>query len=76
MPDLLIRNVSTSTLAALKDRARSRQRSVQAEALDLLERAVAPTAGMSLINWAKTIRDPGIDVKAGLKAIRASRDER
>lgn len=76
MPDLLIRNVPTATLAALKERARGRNRSVQAEALELIERAVEPTAGAGLIAWAKTIRDPAIDIEAAQKALREARDER
>ena len=76
MPDLLIRNIPIATSAALKERARSRNRSVQAEALELIERVVAPTTGESLLAWAKTIRNPAIDVKAALDALREGRDER
>ncbi len=38
MPDVLIRNVPSKTLAALKVRARKNKRSLQAELLNILER--------------------------------------
>ncbi len=76
MGDLLIRNVSTGTLAALKDLARENERSVQAEALELIERAVAATAGNLLLKWAKTVRRSNIDLETAAKLLRESRDER
>lgn len=74
--DLLLRNVSPKTLDALKARARERNRSVQAEALELLERSVDTTLGSSLLAWVKTIRDPDVDPNIALRFIREMRAER
>lgn len=76
MGDLLIRNVSSGTLATLKDLARENERSVQAEALELIERAVAPSVGSLLVKWAETVRQSKIDLKTAAKLLRESRDER
>ncbi|MGD0471632.1 MAG: antitoxin [Candidatus Velthaea sp.] len=73
--DLLIRNIPAAILGALRARARERGRSVQAEALEALAIGIQPM-GDSLFEWLKRVADPGIDVEAGLKAIRATRDER
>ena len=75
MPDLLIRNVPAKTLAALKDRARQRGRSVQAEALDALTAGAQPI-GRALVAWLQTVRRSDIDTEAGIAAIREARDER
>jgi len=73
--DLLIRNIPAPILDALRARARERGRSVQAEALDALAIGVQPM-GHSLLQWLKSVADPAIDVEAGLKAIRETRDAR
>jgi plasmid stability protein len=73
--DLLIRNIPAPILDALRARARERGRSVQAEALEALAVGVQPM-GRSLLHWLRMVADPGIDVEAGLKAIRETRDER
>jgi len=78
MADLLIRNVPVQTLAALKERAKRRGRSVQTEALEALKRGAEPT-GIGLVAWLKTIRPPDAtdaDVEAGIAAIREDRDTR
>ncbi len=75
MGDLLIRNVPRRTLDALKARAQRRGRSVQAEALELLEQAEQP-AGAALVEWLKANRTPGVDVQAALRALREDRDSR
>jgi plasmid stability protein len=78
MADLLIRNVPADTLAAIKERAKRRGRSVQAEALETLKLGAQPT-GLGLVAWLKTIRPPDAteaDVDAGIAAIRQDRDTR
>jgi plasmid stability protein len=75
MADLLIRNVPATTLAVLKDRAKLRGRSVQAEALEALTAGARPT-GKDLVAWLKTIRPAVGDPDAGIAAIREARDER
>lgn len=75
MGDLLIRNVPKKTLDGLKARARRHGRSVQAEALDLLERSSEP-AGASMLEWLSRVREPGMRAASGVKAIREMRDER
>jgi len=74
--DLLIRNVPLKTLYALKARARNHKRSVQVEALELLERGVESAAGPSLLAWAKTIRDSSVELEHAKRFIREMRDER
>jgi len=76
MGDLLLRNVPPKTLDALKARARSQKRSVQAEALELLERGVATTVGASVLAWAQTVRDPDVDFEPAVRFVREMRDER
>jgi plasmid stability protein len=71
----LIRNVPKKTLDSLKAAAKLHKRSVQAEVLDVLGRAAIP-AGTALLEWLKTVREPGIDVAAGIASIRQDRDER
>jgi plasmid stability protein len=73
--NILIRNVPARVLDALRSRARERGRSVQAEALDLLQAGLKPM-GRSLVEWLETVANPDIDVEVGLKAIREQRDER
>jgi plasmid stability protein len=78
MADLLIRNVPTPVLDALKERARRRGHSVQTEALEALKLGAQPT-GVGLVAWLKTIRPPNAteaDVEAFTAAIREGRDER
>jgi plasmid stability protein len=78
MADLLIRNVPADTLAAIKERAKRRGRSVQAEALETLKVGAQPT-GLGLVAWLKTIRPPNAtqaDVDAATAAIREDRDTR
>jgi plasmid stability protein len=75
MSDLLIRNVPKTTLDGLKARARRHHRSLQAEALDLLERSALP-AGDGMLEWLAQARKPGIPVEPGLAALRESREER
>ncbi len=72
---MLIRNVPLRTLDALKARARRRGRSVQAEALELLERGVEP-AGAALVGWIAERRPERADAAAGIAAIRQARSER
>lgn len=76
MADLLLRNVPTGTLDALKERARVQKRSVQAEALAALERGVETTVGASLVAWAKTVRTDGVDFAPAVGFVREMRDER
>lgn len=76
MADLLLRNVPPKTFDALKERARIRKRSMQAEALDALERGVEMTVGASLIAWAKTIDAEKVDFEPAVRFIREMRDER
>jgi plasmid stability protein len=45
MPNLLVRNLSEATLAALKARARRNNRSTQAEVAEILEREARPESG-------------------------------
>jgi plasmid stability protein len=73
--DLLIRNIPPHFPDALRARARERGRSVQAEALDVLQQGIQPM-GRSLVEWLRTVADANIDVEAGLKAIREERDGR
>lgn len=77
MGDLLIRDVPPKILASLKAKARVHGRSLQAEALEALERAAKPT-GEEFVARLKTIREQNvnIDVEAGIRAIREARDER
>jgi len=75
MGDILIRNVPTRTLDALRTRARRRGRSVQAEALELLEQATQPV-GAALVDWLAERRVPGVEVRAAITAIREARDAR
>lgn len=75
MGDLLIRNVPKRTLDGLKARARRHKRSLQAEALDLLERSSA-AAGDSMVEWLSQVRAPGLRAASGISAIRQARDER
>ncbi|HVA28524.1 MAG TPA: hypothetical protein VNF68_10110 [Candidatus Baltobacteraceae bacterium] len=78
MADLLIRNVPAETLAAIRERAKQRGRSVQAEALEALKAGAQPT-GAGLVAWLKTVRPPNAtdaDADAGTAAIRRDRDER
>ena len=73
--DLLIRNVPVQTLATLKERAKRRGRSVQAEALEALTIGARP-AGRDLVAWLKTVRPIGAKPELGTAAIREARDER
>jgi len=75
MGDLLIRNVPAETLDSLKLRAKQHGRSLQAEALEALQKGAEPI-GVGLVAWLRTIRNENIDVDAGLRAIREARDER
>jgi plasmid stability protein len=78
MADLLIRNVPADTLAAIKERAKRRGHSIQAEALETLKLGAQPT-GLGLVAWLKTIRPPNAtqaDVDAATAAIREDRDTR
>jgi plasmid stability protein len=81
MADLHIRNVPLATLDAIKERAARKGRSVQAEALETLERGAEPT-GLGLVAWLKTVRPKLTEAQAraasaaGRAAIRESRDER
>ncbi len=61
MADLLLRNVPPKTLDALRARALARNRIVEAEALEVLERGIDTTVGATLLSWAKTNCDPNID---------------
>ncbi len=74
--DLLLRNVPRETLDALKERARARSRSVQAEALDILRHGVEITAGESFLTWAKTVRKNDVDTSKVAGFVREMRDER
>jgi plasmid stability protein len=73
--DLLIRDVPQHVLDALRARAKEHGRSVQAVALDALQRGAEPI-GRSLFEWLPTVANPDVDVEAGLKAIRDMRSER
>lgn len=76
MGDLLIRNVPKRTLDSLKAAAKRHHRSVQAEVLEVLERATVP-AGTALLEWLEQTREPRVrDSSAGIRAIREARDER
>ncbi len=75
MSDLLIRNVPAATLEALKARAQRRGRSVQAEALELLDQVRLP-AGTMLVDWLRKHRTGRVDAQAAIAAIREARDER
>jgi plasmid stability protein len=75
VPDLLIRKVPQRVLDVLKSRAKVRGRSLQTEALELLEQAARPT-GAELVAWLETVRDPRIDGAAATQAIREARDQR
>ena len=75
MPNLLIRNVSTRTVAALKERAKRRGRSLQAEALATLETG-AGHSGDELADELARLRADGklvLDLKAALTALREDR---
>jgi len=76
MADLLLRNIPAKTLDSLKARARNTKRSVQAEALELLERGVDTTLGSSVLAWARTVRDPAVDFEPVVRFVRQTRDER
>lgn len=73
MADLLLRNVPATLLDALETRASENNRSVEAEALELLERNVHKTAGASLLAWAKTVRTAEVDTNIALRFIREMR---
>lgn len=82
MADLLIRNVPPQVLDTIKERARVRGSSVQAEALEALTAGTAPS-GVGLVAWLKTVRPTGLTpdeiasaVAAGVKSIRDDRDRR
>ena len=75
MSDLLVRNVPKKTLESLRARARRHGRSVQAEVLQLLERARLP-AGDLLLVWLNNTKERGISSQPGIDAIRQTRDER
>jgi plasmid stability protein len=71
MPNLLIRNVSPLIVTTLKERARKRGRSVQAEALAALE-AGATHSGDELSDEIARLRASGklnLNVKAALAAL-------
>ena len=73
MADLLIRNVPAQTLAAIKERAKRRGLSVQAEALATLERGAQPT-GIGLVAWLKPVRPkaPASEIDAAVEAATAA----
>ena len=73
MADLLIRNVPAQTLAAIKERAKRRGLSVQAEALATLERGAQPN-GIGLVAWLKTVRPkaPAAEIDAAVEAATAA----
>lgn len=82
MADLLIRNVPPQVLDTIKERARVRGSSVQAEALEALTAGAEPT-GVGLVAWLKTVRPKGLTpdeiaaaVASGVKSIREDRDRR
>lgn len=75
MGDLLIRNVPKRTLDSLKARAKQKHRSVQAEALEVLE-SVNLTAGDRMLAWLEVHPQPGLQSGPGLRAIREDRDMR
>jgi len=82
MADLLIRNVPPQVLDTIKERARARGSSVQAEALEALKAGAEPT-GVGLVAWLKTVRPKGLApdeiaaaVTYGIKSIREDRDRR
>lgn len=82
MADLLIRNVPPQVLDTIKERARVRGSSVQAEALEALTAGTAPS-GVGLVAWLKTVRPTGRTpeeiasaVAAGVRSIREDRDRR
>lgn len=71
MPDLLVRNVSAKTVAALRDRARRHGTSVQAEVLALIE-AGARSSGDHLVDVLVRHRAAGklgFDLPAALSAL-------
>jgi len=75
MPHLLIRNVSAKTVATLKERAKHRGRSLQAEALAALETG-ACHSGDELADELARLRAEGklvLNVKAALAALREDR---
>jgi plasmid stability protein len=76
MADLLLRNVPPKTLDALRARARARNRSVAAEALEVLETGVEMTLGESLLAWVKTVRRSDVDFNQAVRFVREMRDER
>jgi plasmid stability protein len=77
MPDLLIRNVSPRAIAALKERAKRNRRSMQAEALAIIEDS-AGVPGESFAAMIARFRAQGklidFDVPAALSALREDRD--
>ena len=76
MGDLLIRNVPKKTIDSLKARAKQHHRSLQAEALEVLEQATVP-AGTAIVEWLKTIRKPtGVPIETVVQMIREDRDTR
>ncbi|MGA2395638.1 MAG: hypothetical protein ABSH03_20040 [Candidatus Lustribacter sp.] len=82
MADLLIRNVPAQVLDTIRERARIRGSSVQAEALEALTAGAEPT-GVGLVAWLKTVRPKNLTlgeiasaVTAGVKSIREDRDRR
>jgi plasmid stability protein len=79
MPTLYIRNVPTEVYEALKARAKREGRSVNAEALQILEEASRREAGRAVVErlWelAKDIKRSPDDPTA-VELIRAMRDER
>ncbi len=76
MADLLLPNVPSKVLDALRARARARNRSVAAEALEVLETGVEMTLGASLLAWVKTVRQSDVDFKHAMRFVRETRDER
>jgi plasmid stability protein len=75
MPDLLIRNVPARAVAALKRRAKRHGRSLQREALAIVESAARAT-GDDLADELERMRASGVlalDAEAALAALREDR---
>ncbi len=77
MADILIRKVSESAKEALRRRAESRGKSLEADLRDTLERlaledGASPDEATPFGSWLVTISRPGVDLEEALAAIRSA----
>ncbi|TNE74021.1 hypothetical protein EP331_02760 [bacterium] len=77
MPNILIRNVSDSTLEKIKKRASNSNRSIQAELLDLLEKSVNDDKSIAdSIDHIHKLREELLRYNLSKPVVESIRDER